>query len=331
VRLFPWMGGQIFAPRQLLLHCPNKLHPCNDAISALPPSVVVVLRKSIEKVVLNFGYKYMQEIHKLLKIMADLRSPESGCPWDIKQSFKSIAAYTVEEAYEVADAIERKDMDDLKSELGDLLFQVVFHSQMASEQNQFDFADVVNSINDKLIRRHPHVFGDDETRDEAKLNNDWEKHKKKERAEKSQAGQNSQVKSYLAGIAGTMPALRWSEKLQKRAAHHGFDWDGIDPVFDKLQEEIAELRAEIDIEDNQERITDEMGDILFASVNLSHHLGVNPEQALRDSNRKFISRFEVVEQLLNDDGKRMEDCSVTVLEEYWRKAKKIISSTNEYG
>lgn len=257
--------------------------------------------------------------------MADLRNPETGCPWDVAQSFDTIAAYTVEEAYEVADAIEREDMADLKNELGDLLFQVVFHAQMASENNQFDFVDVVNEINNKLIRRHPHVFGDDKTRDEAKLYDDWEKHKKKERAAKGLSDEDKSV-SYLDGIASTMPALRWSEKLQKRAANHGFDWDDIQPVFDKLQEEIGELKAEIDIEDNQQRIADEMGDILFASVNLSRHLGVNPEQALRDSNRKFISRFEVVEQLLQADGKRMEDCSVSVLEEYWRRAKKQLSS-----
>lgn len=271
----------------------------------------------------------MQEIHTLLKIMADLRNPDGGCPWDVKQSFDSIAAYTVEEAYEVADAIERKDMDDLKSELGDLLFQVVFHSQMASEQNQFDFTDVVNSINDKLVRRHPHVFGDDETKDEAKLYSDWEKHKKNERAKKNQSSSKKQL-GYLDGITSSMPALRWSDKLQKRAAHHGFDWDDIQPVFDKINEEINELKAEIVIKDNKERIADEMGDILFASVNLSRHLGVNPEQVLRDSNRKFISRFEVVEQLLQEDRRQMEECSVAVLEEYWKKAKKQLS-TDERG
>ncbi len=277
----------------------------------------------------------MKELEKLLQIMADLRDPENGCPWDVEQSFDSIAAYTVEEAYEVADAIERKNMDDLKNELGDLLFQVVFHAQMASENNQFDFVDVVNEINNKLVRRHPHVFGDamerGSTRDAAKLYSDWEKHKKKERTKKLSAEKQSEEHqaSHLDGIASAMPALRWSEKLQKRAAHHGFDWDDIQPVFDKLNEEVAELKAEIVIKDNQQRITDEMGDILFASVNLSRHLGVNPEQALRDSNRKFISRFTLVEQLLQEDGKQMEDCSVAVLEEYWQQAKKIILSTDE--
>ena len=263
----------------------------------------------------------MKEIHKLLQIMADLRHVETGCPWDIKQDFQSIAAYTVEEAYEVADAIERDDMDDLKNELGDLLFQVVFHAQMAAEKNQFDIVDVVNEINSKLVRRHPHVFADKKTDDEAELNRQWEKHKKEERANK-----DAQGKSFLDGIAGTLPALRWSEKLQKRAAHHGFDWPDIAPVFDKLNEEIGELKAEIDTRDNQQRISDEMGDILFASVNLSRHLGVNPEQALRDCNRRFISRFNIVEQLLLEKGKAMEDCSVAELEEYWQQAKKIIAS-----
>jgi len=268
----------------------------------------------------------MQELKKLLQIMADLRDPENGCPWDIEQDFASISAYTVEEAYEVADAIERNNMPDLKNELGDLLFQVVFHAQMAAENKQFDFVDVVNEINNKLVRRHPHVFGDamerGSTKDEEKLNQDWEKHKKKERAAK----QSDQQVSYLDGVASSMPALRWSEKLQKRAAHHGFDWDSVEPVFEKVNEEISELKAEINIEDNQQKINDEMGDILFASVNLSRHLGVNPEQALRDSNRKFISRFKIVEQLLLEDGKQMEECSVDVLEEYWQKAKTIISS-----
>jgi len=266
----------------------------------------------------------MQELEKLLQVMATLRNPDGGCPWDIKQSFKSIAAYTVEEAYEVADAIEREDMVDLKSELGDLLFQVVFHAQMASEKNQFDFSDVVKEINNKLVRRHPHVFGDDKTCDEEQLNRDWEQHKKKERASKNNSTDETQV-NYLNDITSSMPALRWSEKLQKRASSHGFDWDDIQPVFDKVDEELNELKAEIGIENNKERIADEMGDILFASVNLARHVGVNPEQALRDANRKFITRFEIVERLLRDDEKQMEDCSVDVLLEYWQKAKKILS------
>jgi ATP diphosphatase len=261
------------------------------------------------------------QIDKLLDIMAALRDPDSGCPWDIEQTFKTISAYTIEEAYEVADAIERMDLHDLRDELGDLLFQVVFHAHMANEQGAFNFEDVVAAISDKLIRRHPHVFGEEKVKDRQALNEAWEKHKKDER----QAKQHRQ-KSVLDGIASTMPALRWSSKLQKRAAHHGFDWDDIAPVFDKLQEEIGELRAEIVHQNNQERIADELGDILFACVNLSRHLDVNPEQALRDSNIKFISRFTVVEELLQQDGRQMDDCSVAELEDYWQKAKTRLSA-----
>lgn len=260
-------------------------------------------------------------VDKLLAIMAALRDPENGCPWDIEQNFKTISAYTIEEAYEVADAIEREDMHDLKDELGDLLFQVVYHAQMANEQGAFSFDNVVAAINDKLVRRHPHVFGEEKAEDMQALHDAWEKHKRRERKEKSPAN-----KSLLDGIASTMPALRWSSKLQKRASHHGFDWNDVAPVFDKLQEEIAELKAEIGHEDNHDRIADEMGDILFACVNLSHHLDVNPEQALRDSNLKFISRFHVVEQLLQEDGKIMDDCSVEELEGYWKKAKTMLSA-----
>lgn len=265
----------------------------------------------------------MQELEKLLQIMEALRNPDDGCPWDIKQTFESIAAYTVEEAYEVADAIERKDMADLKNELGDLLFQVVYHAQMAKENNQFDFADVVTEINNKLIRRHPHVFSDKKITSEEALNSEWEKHKALERAQKSATNEQHKTSGLLAGVASTLPALRWSEKLQKRASHHGFDWDSIEPVFEKLYEEIDELKAEISVKDNQARIADELGDILFASVNLSKHLGVNPEQALRNANRKFISRFEIVERLVLEDEKQMQDCSVPELLDYWGKAKEI--------
>ena len=253
--------------------------------------------------------------------MAALRNPDGGCPWDIEQTFKTISAYTIEEAYEVADAIERMDMQDLKDELGDLLFQVVFHAHMAQEQGEFDFDDVAQAISDKLVRRHPHVFGDEEAGSHEELHRAWEQHKKNERKLKQHVH-----KSALDGIASTMPALRWSSKLQKRAAHHGFDWDDVAPVFEKLQEEIAELKAELAHADNHDRITDELGDILFACVNLARHVEVNPEQALRDSNQKFISRFKVVEQLLSEDSRAMEECSVEVLEDYWQKAKSIMST-----
>ena len=264
-----------------------------------------------------------RQIDNLLEIMAALRDPEKGCPWDIEQTFKTISAYTIEEAYEVADAIERMDMHDLKDELGDLLFQVVFHAHMAEELGEFNFDDVARAISEKLVRRHPHVFGDEVAGSHEELHRAWEQHKKNERQAKEQ-----KHKSVLDGIASTMPALRWSSKLQKRAAHHGFDWEDVAPVFDKLQEEIGELKAEIVHENNQERIADELGDILFACVNLSRHLDVNPEQALRDSNLRFISRFTVVEQLLQQEGKKMEDCSVAELEAYWQKAKAILAANN---
>ena len=263
----------------------------------------------------------MREIKKLLEIMQALRNPKSGCPWDIEQDFKSISAYTVEEAYEVADAIERSDMHDLKDELGDLLFQVVFHSQMANENEDFCFTDVVEAINDKLVRRHPHVFAGESREDKEQLNEAWEQHKHRERNNKQQAS------SALDGIAASLPALRWAEKIQKRAARTGFDWDELKPVFEKLDEEINELKQEVDVENNQARITDELGDILFSCVNLSRHLHVNPEQALRDANRKFMSRFTVVEQLVQKDGRVMDDCSIEELEAYWQKAKSL--SANE--
>jgi MazG family protein len=262
-----------------------------------------------------------RQIDRLLEIMAALRDPEKGCPWDIEQTFKTISAYTIEEAYEVADAIERMDMHDLKDELGDLLFQVVFHAHMAEELGDFSFDDVARAISEKLVRRHPHVFGDEVAGSHEELHRAWEQQKKNERQAKEQ-----KHRSVLDGIASTMPALRWSSKLQKRAAHHGFDWEDVAPVFDKLQEEIGELKAEIEHQNNQERIADELGDILFACVNLSRHLDVNPEQALRDSNIKFISRFTVVEQLLQQDDRLMDDCSVEELEDYWQKAKSLIST-----
>ncbi len=261
------------------------------------------------------------QVGRLLEVMAALRDPDNGCPWDLEQTFKTISAYTLEEAYEVVDAIERMDMHDLKDELGDLLFQVVFHARMAEEQGEFDFFDVAEAITEKLIRRHPHVFGDEVAGSHEDLHRAWEQHKKIERLQKQQ-----EHKSLLDGIASSMPALRWSSKLQKRAAHHGFDWDDIAPVFDKLQEEIEELKVEIDKDDNQDRISDELGDILFACVNLSRHVGVNAEQALRDSNIKFISRFSVVEQLLQQDGRLMDECSVEELEAYWQKAKRLLST-----
>ena len=261
----------------------------------------------------------MQEINRLQEIMRALRDPESGCPWDQKQDFSSIAPYTIEEAYEIADAIERGDMHDLKDELGDLLFHVVFHAQMAIEQNEFCFDDVVKAVNDKLVRRHPHVFADNKAGTDAELLTAWEQQKASERSDKKKP--DAEMSSVLDGIASSLPALKWAEKIQKRAAHTGFDWDEIAPVFEKLNEEIAELKREVDIENNHERIIDEMGDVLFSCVNLSRHLGVSAEQALRQGNRKFIGRFQQMEKMIARDDCSINECSLAELEAYWQKAK----------
>lgn len=254
--------------------------------------------------------------------MQALRDRETGCPWDIAQDFKSISVYTVEEAYEVADAIERNHMHDLKDELGDLLFQVVFHAQMAEEQGLFNFNDVAAAICDKLERRHPHVFGDEQVESQSQLAERWEQHKQAERDIKNEPA----CSSVLEGIASTMPALGWSQKLQKRAAGAGFDWPDIAPVFDKLDEELAELKAEMAQQDNQERIMDEYGDVLFVCVNMAMHLGINAEQSLRQANSKFIGRFKTMERLIADDKKSLADMSLDEMEAYWQKSKKRLAA-----
>ena len=254
--------------------------------------------------------------------MAALRDPDCGCPWDVRQDFSSIANYTVEEAYEVADAIARGDMRDLRDELGDLLFQVVFHARMASEIGAFGFDDVVEAICTKLVSRHPHVFGDMVIEDEAQLQHAWERQKRAERDSK-QTGSTAAPPGILDGIAARLPGLRWAEKLQKRAAHHGFDWPDIGPVFSKLDEEIGELKREIPLQNNQQRIADEMGDVLFACVNIARHLNVDPEQALRACNRRFMSRFATMEKMLHQDGKIVDATSLEELERYWQQSKKL--------
>ena len=268
------------------------------------------------------GESLAQSVQKLLDIMVALRHPENGCPWDLKQDFRSISAYTIEEAYEVADAIERNDLKDLKGELGDLLFQVAFHSRLAEEQGEFDFADVVDAINEKMLRRHPHVFGDVKEKDEQKLNAAWEQQKQLERGAKDDS--DADGKSELDGIASTLPALRWAEKIQRRAAHTGFDWPTLPPVVDKLDEEVAELKLEIDANATRERIEDELGDVLFACVNIARHLSINPEQALRKSTHRFIKRFKQVEQQVQEINKVMRDCDIAELEAFWQKAKQTV-------
>ena len=259
----------------------------------------------------------MKSMSQLLEIMAALRAPDTGCPWDIKQTFESIVPYTLEEAYEVADSIERGQMDELKDELGDLLFQVVFYAQLGREQSLFEFDDIVAAINDKLVRRHPHVFADAEYKDDETLNEAWENAKSSERDQRSEADQASA----LAGVAMSLPALKRAQKLQKRAARVGFDWPDTAPVWSKLNEEMAELQEAVDRQD-KDHIFEEVGDLLFSCVNLARHLGVDAEQALRQGNQKFVNRFSHLEDKLKQQNRRVQACDVEELERLWQAAKK---------
>jgi ATP diphosphatase len=247
-----------------------------------------------------------QELNRLLRIMARLRDQENGCEWDVAQTFSTIAPYTIEEAYEVADAIERDDMEDLRGELGDLLLQVVFHARMAEEGGHFSFDDVARSISDKMEARHPHIFGDEGGQMTSVR---WEELKATERAQ-------SGAQSALEGVAKALPALMRAEKLQKRAARVGFDWPDLTGPIEKLNEEIDELEKASE----HERLL-EAGDVLFAAVNIVRHFGVDPEQALRTTNSKFEQRFRLMEQLAADDGQKFEKLSLEEQEAYWIKAK----------
>ena len=270
------------------------------------------------------------DIHRLLAIMARLRDPQGGCPWDVKQTFATIAPYTVEEAYEVADAIDRIDLDDLKDELGDLLFQVVFHARMAEEQGAFAFGDVVAAISDKMERRHPHVFAGMSIADSDALNAMWDAEKKKERLAKYGAAHDD---SALAGIARGLPEWQRAMKLQKKAATVGFDWPDHVPVIAKLQEELAEVRAEFDARAAapgdaaaQDRLEEELGDLLFVAANLARHARVDPGAALRRANHKFERRFRAMEALAAADGVRLADLSLEAQDGYWERAKQQESS-----
>jgi len=264
--------------------------------------------------------KDLSDLSQLLDIMAKLRDPEHGCPWDLEQSFATIAPYTIEEAYEVAEAAERGEPEGLKDELGDLLLQVVFHSRMAEEARQFDFTDVARGIADKMIRRHPHVFGDAAVDGSAAQTVAWEAQKAEERRAKAAAA--GRPESALEGVGLGLPALTRAEKLQKRAARVGFDWPSALPVFDKIDEEIRELRAEIDRDAAPERIADELGDLLFAVANLARKLEVDPEQALRSANRKFERRFRAVEARLAALGRPVGDATLDEMEAEWQRVKK---------
>jgi len=251
---------------------------------------------------------------RLLEIMARLRDPDTGCPWDIEQDFASIAPYTIEEAYEVSDAIEREAWGELKGELGDLLFQTVFHAQMAAERGLFDFHDVANVMADKMVARHPHVFGDESRNKSAEQQTrDWEAIKAEERAAKAQKG-------VLDGVALGLPALMRAVKLQNRAARVGFDWPGAGDVLDKLQEEAAELVEARDQLGPQE-IEEELGDLLFVVANLARHLKVDPEAALRGANAKFARRFNRIEEKLKALDKRPQDSDLAEMDRLWDEAK----------
>ncbi len=254
------------------------------------------------------------DIERLLAIMARLRDPECGCPWDVAQDFASIAPYTIEEAYEVADAIDRGDFDDLRDELGDLLLQVVFHAQMAQEQGRFDFSDVAAAICDKMERRHPHVFGDVVIADEQAQSIAWEQHKRAERA-----GTNDN--SALAGIARGLPEWQRATKLQKRAATVGFDWPDVEPVLEKLHEEIDEVRAEFAKGVGHDALEDEIGDVLFVCVNLARHARVDFGNALRRANAKFERRFRRMEALAAADAVALADLDLAQQDAYWDRVK----------
>jgi nucleoside triphosphate diphosphatase len=249
--------------------------------------------------------------------MSALRDPETGCAWDVRQTFKTLAPYAVEEAYEVADAIERNNMQDLKEELGDLLLQVVFHAQMASETGEFTFDDVVKTLSDKLIRRHPHVFGDHKTRDVIEINAQWEVIKKLEKPHED--------KSFFADITKGLPPIHKADKIQKRVASVGFDWDNIEGVVDKIKEELAELEVEIIAQDKDKQEA-ELGDVLFATLNLARHLKINPEQALARTNAKFMDRFLKVEILLQQDNLTLKTATLPQMEAVWKEIKKNVDT-----
>ncbi len=263
------------------------------------------------------------DIAGLLRIMARLRDPHGGCPWDVQQTFATIAPYTIEEAYEVADAIDRNAMGDLRDELGDLLLQVVFHARMAQEQGAFAFADVVAAISDKMLRRHPHVFAGTSVDGVEAQTREWEAHKRRER---DATGDGDA--SVLAGIARGMPEWQRAVKLQKRAATVGFDWPGPEPVIAKLHEEIEEARVEFDAvaadpgdAQAHDRLEDEIGDLLFVCANLARHAKVDPGTALRRANAKFERRFRAMETLAAADGVRLQDLPLDAQENYWNRAK----------
>ena len=267
-----------------------------------------------------------KDISRLIEIMAALRHPETGCPWDVEQDFESIKPYTIEEAYEVADAIERGDIDDLADELGDLLLQVVFHARMAEESGGFAFGDVVYSITRKMIRRHPHVFAVSDADTAEGVRVQWEHIKAEEKAERAERRaarglSDENAESLLDGVPRALPALMEAIKLQQKAARVDFDWNEAEPVLDKIEEELAELRDALKA-NRTDKVRDEFGDLLFALVNLGRHVQADPETALRATNTKFRKRFAHVERALAQAGDDVQDASLERMEELWQEAKR---------
>ena len=266
------------------------------------------------------------DIADLLAVMAALRTPHTGCPWDLQQDFDSILRYTLEEAYEVADAIARKDMVDLKDELGDLLLQVVFHARLAQEQGAFEFGDVVKAITTKMIRRHPHVFGDVKDLPVERVNQIWDEIKRQEKAERRAARQPLGLKdenapSLLDDVPSSLPALTRAVKLQQKASSVGFDWNDARLVLAKIREEADEFERALD-QGHKQEIAEETGDLLFAMVNLARHVGADPESALRSTNDKFTRRFAYIEQALQASGRQMQNATLSEMDALWTEAKR---------
>jgi len=264
-----------------------------------------------------------RDISRLLEIMAALRTPGSGCPWDLEQDFTTIAPYTIEEAYEVADAIARGDLDDLKDELGDLLLQVVFHARMAEEQDAFSFGDVVETITRKMIRRHPHVFADKDGRlTPSDVKGAWERIKAEEKVERAMArsAEHASRTSLLSGVKAGQPALARAMELQRKASTVGFDWNDPRAVLNKIREEADEIEAALDRSDADE-LAEETGDLLFALVNLARHVGADPDLALRRTNAKFERRFAHIEQSLESKGRSLKGASLEEMDALWNEAK----------